>query len=569
MEQLDQLPKDLDETYDRILQNIMDEDADEAFAALQWLAYSERPLYLDELAEAIVIRPNKYSLESRDRLLDPYEVLHICSSLIVLDNEDIQEREEEYNQYIEPFEEHTRKVVSFAHFSIKEYLISDRIRKGPASRFGVSAHAAHAFIGQTCLSYLLAFDKDDSLTENPLEGFPLIGYSGRSWPNHIRIIENNPAYSEKTSMLALELLHSRPYAFLNWLRVSDPDLGERNYLGLPRLDYDFYDVGPPIYYASLLHLPVVARALLESGADVNKRGGGMGHALHAALCPLKSRTEINKAAGDQVGKAGKVKVATKDPRPIMVELLLDHEADIEAGNGSGSSVLYVAVANGEEDVVRLLIHRGADARSRRQHGMTALQNAALYGREEIVRLLLDKGADIEAKDARDGQTGATVLCAVARFGNAAMVKLLLERGANIAAKDDQGRTAIHYATQDGRKDTMRLLLERRADILAKDKTGRTALHYAANNGDQEVIQLLLESGAEISAKDNKGQTALHLAAIERRGEAVKLLIDRGADIREEDSAGCTTLQYATPKPSEARVKISLKALPFAAVDDGG
>jgi hypothetical protein len=109
MERLDQLPKDLDETYDRILQNIMDEDADEAFAALQWLAYSERPLYLDELAEAIVIQPNKYSPESRDRLLDPYEVLHICSSLIVLDNEDIQEREEEYNQYIESFEEHNAK----------------------------------------------------------------------------------------------------------------------------------------------------------------------------------------------------------------------------------------------------------------------------------------------------------------------------------------------------------------------------------------------------------------------------------------------------------------------------
>jgi len=559
---LDQLPKDLDETYDRILQNIMDEDANEAFAALQWLAYSERPLYLDELAEAIVIKPNIYSLESRDRLLDPYEVLHICSSLVVLDNEDIQEKDEEYGQYIEPLEEHTRKVVSFAHFSIKEYLISDRIRKGPSSRFGVSAHAAHAFIGQMCLSYLLAFNKDDSLTENPLEAFPLIEYAGRSWPNHIRIVDNNPVFSGKTGMLALELLHSRSFAFLNWLRVSDPDQGERNHLGLPRLDYDFYDVGPPIYYASLLHLPVVARALLDSGADINERGGGMGHALHAALCPLKSRTEINKAAAGQVGKVDKVKVATKDPRPIMVELLLDHGADIEAENGSGSSVLYMAVANGQEEVVRLLIYRGADVRSRRQYGMTALQNAALYGREEIVRLLLDKGADIEAKDARDGRNGATVLCAVARFGNTAMVKLLLERGANIEAKDDQGRTALHYATQDGRKDTVQLLLERGADIVAKDITGRAAIHYAAVNGDEEVIQLLLEKDADISAKDDKGQTALHLASIERRGEAVKLLVDRGADIREEDSAGCTALQYAAPKARETRVKV------FDAIDNG-
>jgi hypothetical protein len=41
---------------------IIDEDVNEAYAALQWLAYSERPLYLDELAEAIVVQPNKYSL---------------------------------------------------------------------------------------------------------------------------------------------------------------------------------------------------------------------------------------------------------------------------------------------------------------------------------------------------------------------------------------------------------------------------------------------------------------------------------------------------------------------------
>jgi ankyrin repeat protein len=477
---------------------------------------------------------------------------------VVLDNEDMQETDEEYDQDIQDVEgdeeEQTRKVVSFEHFSVQEYLISDQIHGGPTSRFAISAHAAHAFIGQTCLSYLLAFDKDDSLTEDLLEDFPLIGYAGRSWPKHIRIVEKNSVYSEKTSMLALELLHSRPYAFLNWLRVSDPDWRERNYLGLLRLDYNFYDVGLLIYYASLLHLLVLARALIESGADVNERGGVFGHALHAALCSLKSRTESRKEA---VGQLGNVQLQIRDPRTIMVQLLLDYGSDIEAENGPGNSVLFVAVANGQE-VARLLINLGADVKIRRQQGMTILQNAALYGREKIVRFLLDKGADIEAKDVREGRNGATVLCAVARFGNRSMAQLLLERGANITAKDDQGRTALHYATQDGRKDTVQLLLERGADIAAKDNTGRTALHYAAAVEDEEVIQLLLEKGADFSAKDDIGQTALHSAAIERRGDAVKLLIDKGADIRVEDNSGRTALQYATPNPIEERVKVSLR-----------
>ena len=49
------LPKDLDETYARILDNIPDQDRDDAFRLLQLLCYSERPLRIEEAVDAIAI----------------------------------------------------------------------------------------------------------------------------------------------------------------------------------------------------------------------------------------------------------------------------------------------------------------------------------------------------------------------------------------------------------------------------------------------------------------------------------------------------------------------------------
>jgi Ankyrin repeats (many copies) len=41
--------------------------------------------------------------------------------------------------------------------------------------------------------------------------------------------------------------------------------------------------------------------------------------------------------------------------------------------------------------------------------------------------------------------------------------------------------------------------------------GRTALHWAAQEGHRAVVELLLEKGADVEARDNDGRTALHFA----------------------------------------------------------
>ena len=55
LETLKNLPETLDDTYARILTEIDKSDLQEARSALQWLAFSNRPLRVEEVAEAAVV----------------------------------------------------------------------------------------------------------------------------------------------------------------------------------------------------------------------------------------------------------------------------------------------------------------------------------------------------------------------------------------------------------------------------------------------------------------------------------------------------------------------------------
>jgi hypothetical protein len=83
--QLASLPEGLGETYDRILLKINKHHRADAKAFLQWLAYSLRPLSLEELAQVVVMDfdSEKGPVYNPDRQYqDPADVLTACSSLV-------------------------------------------------------------------------------------------------------------------------------------------------------------------------------------------------------------------------------------------------------------------------------------------------------------------------------------------------------------------------------------------------------------------------------------------------------------------------------------------------------
>ena len=82
---LETLPKDLNETYKRILVKILNEGEEMAKIAekiLMWLVGAVEPLGLPELEEAIMIEPGNKELNTSLRLIDPTDILAICGSLV-------------------------------------------------------------------------------------------------------------------------------------------------------------------------------------------------------------------------------------------------------------------------------------------------------------------------------------------------------------------------------------------------------------------------------------------------------------------------------------------------------
>ena len=63
----------------------------------------------------------------------------------------------------------------------------------------------------------------------------------------------------------------------------------------------------------------------------------------------------------------------------MLELLLDHGADIEGHGGNGRTALMMAAMFDRTDLVQALIERGADPHARDASGARALDAARTMG----------------------------------------------------------------------------------------------------------------------------------------------------------------------------------------------
>jgi hypothetical protein len=187
-EALKSLPKTLDDTYARILSGINDKYHQKAIAALQWLAFSERPLLIEELAEAVVINPRADPpFDPEDRLDDPHYILQILSSLVVLSTTD----------WLKPKGKAIEEI-RLAHFSVKEYLISDRAKPPPVPTLCTTDVVAHRAIAESCLLYILYYGQteDKSLSDEDLEKYPLLYYACQFWPTR----KSEPRYDRKITL---------------------------------------------------------------------------------------------------------------------------------------------------------------------------------------------------------------------------------------------------------------------------------------------------------------------------------------------------------------------------------
>ena len=89
---LSQLPQSLENTYERIICNISEDNVTDrnlaeeerklAKRVLQLMAVSYRPLTIDEVADALTVDISRQIIDTESMLGHPSDILEICSSLI-------------------------------------------------------------------------------------------------------------------------------------------------------------------------------------------------------------------------------------------------------------------------------------------------------------------------------------------------------------------------------------------------------------------------------------------------------------------------------------------------------
>lgn len=306
---LESLPETLHKTYDRILQNIDAQDQEKARHALIWLAFSNRPLEIEEVANAAVLDPQAITtFDPDERLFDPNSILEILGSLVTRSLEDS-----------------SSKVIVLAHFSVQEYLISGEIKSNETSKFGIIDIVPDYFIAESCLQYLFYYDESDlkTISEKDLETFPLLKYACQFWYIHTNAI---PSEIQKPTDSILRLFLSDT-ALVSWLRVHVPD-SEDNF----RFK-ELIDIATPLHYASTVGLETVVPLLLEKGADVDAKTGSQETALQ---------------------------LAAKNGHAAVARLLLDRGAEVDSGDFLGRTPLYWAASRNHFMVIKLLLARNAN-----------------------------------------------------------------------------------------------------------------------------------------------------------------------------------------------------------------
>ena len=555
--QLNELPKSLDETYERVLKEIEStHQGRHARRLLACLAVAIRPLSVVELAEVLAFDLDAAEAEvptfhAEWRWEDQEQaVLSACSSLIsVVDGDD-------------------SRVVQFSHFSVKEYLMSNRLASacGDISLYHILSEPAHLILAHACLGVLLnsdnCFDEESeersskygAKSPDMAKKLPLLMYSAEHWVSHAEV--GNVASFLKDAIETLFDIN-KPY-FLAWIRRHDID---RQFPWPPSRALN------PLYCAALCGFrDLVQHLVVKHPEHLNQRHGSVKYPLVAAL----SRKHFRVA-----------------------ELLVEKGACINV-RGNAPLCHLIQYSNDDPvDALQFLLRRGADVNATEENLRTPLCLATLMGHLKVAQMLLEQGAEVDPRD-KDGQSPLHLVSnrtapehqCEDEGGRSIFARILVERGADVKAHDRRNATPLHFASYHGRPEIVQLLLDHGANIQSEDILGRSPLHEVSLGAFRYrshpfrtthissrvyhpqkavgVALLLLERGADVNALDEDHATPLHLASSHGLLEIAQLLLDHGATANTENVYGQTPLHvvsrdehFSYENPNIARLFLEL------------
>jgi ankyrin repeat protein len=521
-EALADLPKDLSETFARILRKSGSSDPSLQARTLQVVLAAQRPLTTDELREALSVTPGNADWDPSQMLNNIYSALACCGCVLMVDEEEL--------------------TVRIIHHSVKQYMLNGL---GGVKHVSFSFEQAQNLLADILVTYL---------------GYGVFG-------TEISRVVARPILAQSAPSMIIQAtlgdtLH-HAMEFLIPKRQSALDISKTvaeahsSFKPKPEIAFRFYTYAKTHWQDHILCVSEHEDSIFKLSSKLIRS-----RASDLANMDSKNRARLQRAVDNEspgniallvyaVGMSPNkiyrngytpLMIAARDGHKRTVEVLLSvGKVDISAKCGSRRTSLSLAALGGHKDTVEVLLSVGkAEVDTKDDNGYTPLMLATSMGHKNTVEVLLSIGkADVDAMD--DG--GYTPLLLAALDGYTDIVEVLLSVGkAEVNAKDNNGRTPLSLAAIEGHKDTVEVLLSvGKAEVDAKSGAGVTPLMLATGSGYRDVVEVLLAAGADVGAKNDVGETPLMLATKRGHRDIVEMLLGAGADAHAKDNRGWTAL----------------------------
>ena len=574
------LPKDLLETFSRILQRSERSTKPYQRRILELILVAQRPLTTEELREALSVVPGDAVWNPAMLLNDIFSTLTCCGGILIVDEEEL--------------------TVRLVHHSVKQFLLCGF---QDSTKTAITMESAKGVMADTIITYLnygvfhtqlstvvIPQVKVGSLpsqiirstldSSNNVRSLALKFLKFKETPGYDigkTVVETGKIFSQRP----VDEFHFYPFAKSYWRQYviftsgQNPVLydlllllfkGEILNTNTNTVDEDgrtllslAAEKGYERIIGILLDLGTVnSNATDPSGNTPLTWAARKGHKAAVKMLLDSDKVDANFFKGSL--KRTPLMTAALQGHDAVVKMLLDSDR-VDAGlkDSLGWTPLSLAAGNGHETVVKMLLDSDrVDANSKSPRGQTPLSLAARNGHETVVKMLLDSDrVDANSKSPR----GQTPLSLAARNGHETMVKMLLDSDrVDPESKDSLGWTPLSLAARNGHETVVKMLLDSdRVDPESKDSLGWTPLSLAARNGHETVVKMLLNSDrVDANSKSPRGQTPLSLAARNGHETVVKMLLDSDrVDANSKSPRGQTPLSLAAGNGHETVVKILL------------